>query len=532
MSDRRPNLILVVLALAGTTFALLQSVVVPALPEIGRAVGAGGSSDAWILTVNLLSTAVLTPIFGRLGDLHGKRPTLLAVLGLLAAGTVVCGLASSLPVLLAGRLLQGAGGAVYPLAFGIVRDELPRDRVAGAIGLVSSMLGIGAGAGLVITGEIVTGLGWHWLFWLPLGAVAVAIVLVARYVPSARPAAARPATRRPAPVNLRSSLLMAIGLSALLAAVSEAGSWGWTSTRTLGLAAIGAATVLAWVRNELTAPTPLVDMRTMALRGVWTTNVAAFLLGFGMYASIALVPELVELPRSTGFGFGGSVTVAGLFMFPTAAVQLVVGPLTGRIERRIGSRAQLLTGMACVLVAYGTLAVAHRSGVELASETVLLGLGLGLGLGALANVIVAAVPPAQTGVATAMNAVMRTLGGAFGAALTATCVAATHGPAGLPANAGFTLAFAVCAAALGAGVIAAAAIPGRRSVERELSGELLELECGLRELPGGGGDLAGRGARLLGRRRDLLGRSGGLLGNVGDGGDGRVHPLGALDHPR
>jgi hypothetical protein len=305
-----------------------------------------------------------------------------------------------------------------------------------------------------ITGTIVAGLGWHWLFWLPLGAVALAIGLVACCVPASP-------VRSPAPLNLRSSALMAAGLSTLLVAVSEAGTWGWTSAATLGLLAAGAVTVFAWVRNELTCASPLVDMRMMALRGVWTTNVAAFLLGAGMYASIALIPALVELPRSTGFGFGGSITTAGLFMLPTAAVQLIVGPLTGRIGRRIGSKAQLLAGMACVLAAYGGLAAAHRSGAELVTETIVLGLGLGLGLGALANLIVASVPQRQTGVATAMNTVMRTLGGAFGAQLTATCVSSSHGLAGLPANLGFTLAFTICALALGAGLLVALRIPGR-----------------------------------------------------------------------
>jgi MFS family permease len=167
MTTRRPNLILAVLALAGTTFALLQSVVVPALPQIERALGVGGAGGAWILTANLLSTAVLTPILGRLGDMHGKERVLIGVIAALAVGTLICALAPSLLVMLIGRAVQGAGGAVFPLAFGIIRDELPRDRVAGAIGLVSSLLGIGAGLGLVVPGVIVDGLGWHWLFWSP-----------------------------------------------------------------------------------------------------------------------------------------------------------------------------------------------------------------------------------------------------------------------------------------------------------------------------------------------------------------------------
>jgi MFS family permease len=205
-------------------------------------------------------------------------------------------------------------------------------------------------------------------------------------------------------------------------------------------------------------------MRMMALRGVWTTNLAAFLLGAGMYASIAVIPVMVELPRSTGFGFGASVTAAGLFMLPTAIPQLIVGPLSGHIERRIGSRAQLLAGMGLMLGGYAALAAAHATTPELLGGAGALGVGLGLGLGALANLIVAAVSQDQTGVATAMNTVMRTLGGAFGAQVSASLIASSHGAGGLPGNAGFTLAFAACAIALTAGFAAALAIPGRRAV--------------------------------------------------------------------
>jgi MFS family permease len=175
-----------------------------------------------------------------------------------------------------------------------------------------------------------------------------------------------------------------------------------------------------------------------------------------MYASIALVPALVELPRADGVGFGGSVTAAGLFMLPTAAPQLLVGPFTGRIARRIGSRAQLLAGIALMLGGYLALTFAHRHAWQLVVATGALGLGLGFGLGALANLIVVAVDPRQTGVATAMNTVMRTLGGAFGAAIATECLAR-----GGSLDGDFALAFAVCAGALTLGLGAALAIPGK-----------------------------------------------------------------------
>jgi EmrB/QacA subfamily drug resistance transporter len=448
------TLVLAVLAVAGTTFALLQAIVVPALPNLGHALNTTSSGAAWILTANLLSTAVLTPILGRAGDIFGKDRMLTAVMLALAGGTLICAVATSLPVMLVGRAIQGAGGAIYPLAFGIVRDQFPRPRIAGAIGLVSSLLGIGAGLGLVVPGFILEHLSYHWLFWLPLAVIAVTTPLVARCVPASP-------VRHRAVINWGSAALMAAGLAGLLVAVSETTSWGWASPRTLGLLAGSAAVVVAWVLNELRSREPLVDMRMMAARAVWTTNLAAFLLGVGMYASIAVIPALVELPKSTGFGFGGSPIVAGLFMLPTAAVQLLVGPFTGRIERRLGSRRQLQTAMTCALVAYAGLFEAHATTPQLLVPIVILGLGLGLGLSALANLIVDAVRQEQTGVATGMNTVMRTLGGAFGAQLVATCITASDRH-GLPTDHGFTLAFGVCAAALTLGLLSALVIPHTR----------------------------------------------------------------------
>jgi EmrB/QacA subfamily drug resistance transporter len=458
-NPHRNSLLLAVLATAGTTFALLQAIVVPALPTLQHAFGVGSGDVAWILTLNLLSTAVLTPVLGRAGDIHGKSRVLTGVMAVLAAGTLLAALASSLPVMLAGRVIQGAGGAVYPLAFGIVRDEFPPERVPGGIGLVSSLLGIGAGLGLVVPGFILEHLSYHWLFWLPLMVLVPTTVLTARCVPSSPVGAT-------ASINWTSALLMSLGLGALLVAISQTAAWGWGSPLTLALAGAGVALVVAWVRHEARSAEPLVDMRMMATRGVWTANLAAFLFGVGMYASIAVVPALVQLPRLTGFGFGGSAVTAGLFMLPTAAIQLLIGPFCGRIDRRVGARAMLLAGMACSLAAYLILVAGHATTTELVTSMVTLGVGLGLGLSSLANLVVRAVRAEQTGVATGMNTVMRTLGGAFGAQLAATAIASSHGTAGLPGDQGFTLAFAMCAVALAAGLAGAWLVPERRRAHR------------------------------------------------------------------
>ena len=323
------NLILAVLSFAGITFAMLQSLVVPALPEIQQSLHTSESGVTWILTAYLLSASVLTPILGRVGDMIGKERVLVAVLVVLGIGSLVSALAPSLGVMIVGRVIQGAGGGIFPLAFGIVRDEFPPERVPGGIGLISSLLGIGGGLGLVLPGVIVENLSYHWLFWLPLGAVAVTTLLTIRYVPESP-------VKTPGRINWRAAALMAAGLSMVLIAVSETPEWGWGSARTLGLIAAGTVVMALWVHTELTAREPLIDMNMMRIRGVWTTNVVAFLLGVGMYSSFVVIPQFVETPQRAGYGFGASITAAGLFMLPAAVTQLLIGPASGRLERRLG----------------------------------------------------------------------------------------------------------------------------------------------------------------------------------------------------
>src|SRR3954471_8358857 len=182
-STPNPRTLLAVLSLGGISYALLQSLVVPALPEIQRALHTSQSAVGWVLTAFLLSASVATPIIGRLGDMYGKERLLLIVLAMLAFGTLISAVASSLSLMLLGRVIQGAGAGIFPLAFSIIRDELPNERVPGAIGLVSSLLGVGGGAGVVFAGIVIDNLSYHWLFWFPLAAILATAFLTWRYIP-------------------------------------------------------------------------------------------------------------------------------------------------------------------------------------------------------------------------------------------------------------------------------------------------------------------------------------------------------------
>jgi EmrB/QacA subfamily drug resistance transporter len=456
-----PTLILAVTGLAGLAYAMLSSAVIPALTSIQHSLHTTETGVTWLLTGYLLSASVATSILGRLGDMYGKERLLIVTLAILAAGTILSALSTSLVPMIVGRVIQGAGGGIFPLAFGIVRDEFPRDRVAGSIGVLSSTLGVGGGLGVVLGGIIVQNLDYHWLFWIPLIVMVVAGVATWRVVPESP-------VRVPGKVNWLAAALMTIGFCAVLIAISETITWGWGSARTLGLLAAGIVVTGIWIVVEIRSEEPLIDMTMMRIRGVWTTNLVAFLVGAGMYASFLIYPQFAQLPRSTGFGFGASVVTAGLYLLPGALGMSLLGSAAGRFARRYGSKLAVIIGSAVVAFCFAFFAVLHRYPYEMLISTALMGVGMGLAFAALGNLSVQAVPPHQTGVATGMNTVMRTLGGALGGQIVATLIAdnVVHG---LPTVTGFTDSFALQSAFLVVAVVAGLLVPlgGRRQAAND-----------------------------------------------------------------
>jgi EmrB/QacA subfamily drug resistance transporter len=411
VSERQPrqhyNVTLAVLGISALAYAVAQTMVVPALPEIQHDLGVSPTQVTWVLTVYLLGASVATPIVGRLGDMYGKERMLLVALSLFGVGLLVSALSHSLGLLVAGRAIQGLGGAVFPLAFGIIRDEFPREKVATGIGLISAIFGIGGGAGLILSGLIVDRLPYEWIFWLALLVVVAAAIMTWLYVPESP-------IRAPARIDWLGAMLMTLGLVLLLLGVSEGNEWGWSSERIVALLGAGVAVLALWTWFESRADHPLVDMRMMRRRGVWTTNVTALLVGFGMFGAFILTPRLVETPTATGYGFGASVSEAGLFMLPSTLVMLIAGPVAGWLGSRVGSRVPVLIGTACAGAGFVWLALAHSEPWQILVGLGVLGLGIGFSFAAMANVIVEAVEPTETGVATGMNTIMRMTGGSLG----------------------------------------------------------------------------------------------------------------------
>jgi EmrB/QacA subfamily drug resistance transporter len=437
---------------AALAFALAQTLVVPAIPAITTAFDTGTSSATWVLTGFLLSASVCTPLAGKLGDLFGKARVLTGLLVLFAAGSLVCAAAASIEVLIAGRIVQGVAAGVFPLAFGIINDEFPPDRRAVAIGLMSAMFGIGGGLGLPLSGLIVDHVDISWLFSVGVLALPAAYG-VHRFVP------ASPARER-ASVDWVGAVLLSAGLVALLLGISKANAWGWGSAAVLGCLLGGVAALAVFVRFELGRTDPLVDIRVLGERPVLAVNVAAFLTGVAMFGSFLLIPQFTQTPEAAGYGFGMSAVEAGLVMLPSSVAMLFAGPLAGALGNRIGFRAVLAIGSGFTIASFLLLAVAHETVLEFLASGALIGVGIAFSFAAMANIIVGAVDPREVGIATGINTIMRTVGGAFGSALVTVLLTAETLPGTpLPTEGAYTEAFAFSTVGAALALGAALTIP-------------------------------------------------------------------------
>jgi EmrB/QacA subfamily drug resistance transporter len=451
-----PGRTLLILGFGTLAFVLAQTTVIPALGDLQRELGASTSGIAWMVTAYLLVASIATPIFGRLGDMFGKQRLLAISLALFAVGSVVAGLADSLSLMIVGRGLQGLGGGVFPLSFGIIRDEFPTHKVPTGIALLGAIAAIGSSIGLPLGGVLVDQATYHWIFWVAAAMGVLATLTTHLFVPKSP-------VRTPGRVDLAGAAILGISLTALLIGISRAADWGWGSPLTLGLIAVGLVVLVLFGLFESRTPQPLVNMRTFARRPVLTTNVSTVLIGSAMISTFMLVPLLAQLPAGGATGFGSSATEAGLLLAPGGLLSLLIAPFIGRIGEHSGSKTPFFAG--CVITASALLgmALAHDSVGLVILWSCITSVGVGAAFAAIPNLIVGAVDEHETGEATGVNTVMRNIGSAVGAQVAGTIIATHVLASGLPTNAAFTIAFLVSAIGAVIAGLSVLLIPGRRS---------------------------------------------------------------------
>lgn len=405
LRSTRPAMI--VLAALAVTIGALESIPFPALPLLQRELGLDPAQAGLLSTTLIITSAITMPVVAKIADDRGGRRTLLALTWCVVVGAVLSAFATTFPVILLGQFLQGLGGGILPVSF-VVARELFTDSTPVAVGVLTGLFTVGTGLGVLASGPLADALSRQWMFLLPALIVA-AVAVVAPFVLPGR-------TRvRAARLDWPGGVLLASALATLMLALFLGAPVLLASTLALGA---------GWVLVERRAAHPLVDLRILRTRGVWTASVTSGMLGASYSATYFLVPQLLSAPPDTGFG--ATPTDISLYLFPTVVVAIVVGPLSGLIVRRAGARA--VVGAGLVLTAAGTLFVSvwHTEPWQIVlSMLVTLGLGVGAASTATYTSVIASVGEEDTGVAAATCGIARAIGAALGVQVAAALLTGT-----------------------------------------------------------------------------------------------------------
>ncbi|SCK43069.1 MFS transporter [Streptomyces sp. WMMB 322] len=449
--------VVAVLAFAGISVAVMQTLLVPVVARLPQLLGATSPDAAWVVTATLLSGAVATPVMGRLGDLYGKRRLILVSLTAMVAGSLMCALTSSLVPMIAGRAVQGFAMGAIPLGISIMRDELPADRLGSAMAFMSSSLGVGGALAMPAAAYIAQHADWHVLFFGSAGLGVLAMLLVAAVVPES-------AHRTGGRFDVPGALGLTAGLVLLLLAISKGGDWGWGSGTTLGLFAAAPVVFVLWGLMELRVREPLVDLRSTARRQVLLTNLASITVGLAFYAATLVLPQLLQLPRSTGYGLGQTMVVAGVCVAPMGLAMMLVSSLSARISETRGPKVSLMTGLVVLAVAYLAGTALMDAVWQVVLTAVLIGVGIGIAYSAMPALIIGAVPQSESGAANGLNTLMRSIGTSTSSAVVGVVLARMSIPAGgtaVPSQEGFRVSFLIAAGAALTGLIVASFLPGK-----------------------------------------------------------------------
>lgn len=415
--SRRSSLIVLVLALCGTAVSLMQTLVVPLLPDFPRLLDTTSDNASWLVTVTLLTSAVATPILSRLADMHGKRRMIVLALLALLAGSLLGAASDSLAVLIVARALQGFASALIPIGISTMRDELPPEKIGGAVALMSATLGIGAAVGLPLSGVIYEAFGWQAVFWASAAMSMVMLVLVLTLVPES-------GVRTPGRFDWLGAILISIALTALLLGISKGGVWGWTSQWTLLSFMVAILVFALWAPWELRTGEPLIDLRTSARRPVLLTNIASLLAGFAMFTNLLVTTQQFQIPVASGIGFGLGVTEAGLAMLPGGILMVLMAPVSASVTRRFGARITLVVGLSVTGFGYVVRVLLDASIIQVMFGVAVVSIGIAASFAAMPVLIMQSVPISETAAANGLNTVVRSIGTSTCSATVAAVLAA------------------------------------------------------------------------------------------------------------
>ncbi|GAA3381811.1 DHA2 family efflux MFS transporter permease subunit [Cryptosporangium minutisporangium] len=443
-----------VLALAsvGSVMVALDVLVVAAaLTTIRQDLGASIEQLEWTVNAYSLSFATLLMAAAALGDRWGRRRTFAAGLALFTVASIGCALATSVPMLIAARTVQGVGAAVVmPLAMGLLGAAFPPERRGWAIGIFSGLTGLAVLGGPVIGGAVTEGLAWRWIFWINVPVGVLVIPLVLRTMRESWGPARR--------VDYRGALLLALAVLGIVWGVVRGGAAGWTSLEVVGSLVVGGALLLAFLAWEQRTPQPMLPLAYFRSRVFSAGNAAGFFLTAALFGAVFFVAQYMQA------AFGSGPLEAGLQVLPWTATLFLVAPIAGRLVDRIGERPLVVAGLA--LQAAGMFWISRLSTgspdyTDLVVPLMVAGSGVSMAMPAAQSASVGALPREAVGIASGVYAMMRQLGGVVGVAVMAAVFATAGGYEAF--TSGFSGALATAGVLSALGALAGLGIAARRT---------------------------------------------------------------------
>lgn len=405
-SESYANRVIVLFALLAAFVLFVDIMLTPSLPSIARQYKVSIATVSLVISLYTVFGTAVNPVIGKLGDIYGKKKVLIYVLVIYSIMVAITSFATNFTVLLTSRTIQGIGLGIFPLAFSMVREQFPRERVPRAEGILSAMFGAGAAFGLPIGAAIANSYGWQANYHVALPFIAGLTILIYFIVKESA------FMNRTAKLDYVGAAWLGAGLAAIVFGLSEGASWGWTSVSVLGLIFGGFVSLLPLVVYERRVPEPILNLKLLGIRNVLISNIVGLASGAALFLAFQAITYKLELPPPSGYGF--DILTTGLYLFPLAIAILVVAIPVGRLVAKYGAKPFLYAG--CVVGALGFLLLSTAtSAVQIAGYLVIASAGLAMLLVPSQNLLVLSVQRRQMGLATSLNTVFRNIGSSIGA---------------------------------------------------------------------------------------------------------------------
>lgn len=409
--------ILVVLGFAGVIGALMQTMVLPLLPHFPALFGVSVTAASWIATSTMLVGAIGAPLLGWLGDRFGLKPIIVLALALLAVGSLISALAGDLGVMIVGRVLQGFSVGIVGLSMALLRRLWHFDGLPMAVGIISGTIGIGTSLGVPLAGLIVEFGSWQAIFWIMGAAATLAAFLTLVFVPHLEPVSQQR-------FDLTGALGLGLILTLLLLPISAVSDGQISLPGAAAWLVLAAALTGLWLRHQLRAAEPFVDLRLFRRPAISSSHLIALLLGFAFFLSFTATITVVQMPAGT-VGLGGSVLLTGLVQTPASLIAIVAPPLAGMTVMRFGARAAIVTGISVSLLAFGLRAIDLSDPLPIAAAAMLVSGGISFAFAALPVALMGATPANRLGASNGFNMLSRQMGAAIASVTGAAVVASS-----------------------------------------------------------------------------------------------------------